>query len=235
MESLAMRLRGKAAELGARVFGIADTSVARTVDPALFETIEETYRRAVVMGIRLHEAVLRQIVDRPTPLYFHHYRQTNYRLDEAAWAVADILQDAGFSALAIAASQVVRKSPMKGQISHKALGWAAGLGFRGRNNLLVHPLYGAQVRYVSVLTDAPLPAGSPIEASCGKCRACVSVCPAGAIRERIEDFDGEACLAKLNQFACIPFIGQHVCGVCVKACGRRAEESDGRSVSGGTG
>ena len=37
------------------------------------------------------------------------------------------------------------------------VGWAAGLGHIGRCTLLVHPQYGAQMRYVSVLTDMPLP------------------------------------------------------------------------------
>jgi epoxyqueuosine reductase QueG len=162
--------------------------------------------------------VLESISDQPTPLYFHHYRQANYQLDRAAFAVADRLQDAGCRALAIPASQIIRSRPMSGHVSHKLLGWAAGLGFIGRCTLLVHPQFGAQMRYVSVLTDAPLAAGRPSEGDCGACRACVPVCPAGAIKEKREEFDLEACYRKLTEFTRLPFIGQHICGVCVKAC-----------------
>ena len=38
------------------------------------------------------------------------------------------------------------------------------------------------------------------------------------IKEKKEDFDLQACYAKLTEFTRIPFIGQHICGVCVKTC-----------------
>jgi epoxyqueuosine reductase QueG len=110
---------------------------------------------------------------------------------------------------------------MQGHVSHKLLGWAAGIGFVGRSTLLVHPIHGAQMRYVSVLTDAPLRADSPREGSCGSCRACRAVCPANAIHETREQFDLDACYAKLTEFTKLPSIGQHICGVCVRACAGR--------------
>jgi long-chain acyl-CoA synthetase len=57
------------------------------------------YSRAVVAGVRLEDAVLADIIDQPTPLYFHHYRQANYELDRLGFQMADRLQDAGFRAL----------------------------------------------------------------------------------------------------------------------------------------
>jgi epoxyqueuosine reductase len=71
---------------------------------------------------------------------------------------------------------------------------------------------------VTVLTDAPLEAGKPLEGDCGDCRACVAACPAGAIHASSKDFDLSACKAKLDEFVRLQFIGQHICGVCVKAC-----------------
>jgi epoxyqueuosine reductase QueG len=171
-----------------------------------------------VFGIRLQRAALDGVVDRPTPIYFHNYRQVNYQLDGSACLVADRIQDAGYRALAVPASQIIRKEPMTGHISHTRLGWAAGIGFLGRSTLLVHPLYGAQMRYVSVLTDMPLQADAPHDGDCGTCRACLAVCPAGAIRMRPDDFDLDACYGRLTEFTRMPFIGQHICGVCVKAC-----------------
>jgi len=146
----------------------------------------------------------------------------NYQLDRVALRTADRLQAAGGVALAVPASQIVAREPMRGHVSHRLLGWAAGVGHLGRHGLLVHPAYGAQVRYVSVLTDAPLPAGRPSKAECGSCRACIRVCPADAIKERREDFDLAACECKLTEFTKLPAIGQHICGVCLRACaGRR--------------
>lgn len=212
------RLAQLAAERGARAFGVADLEALRAREPGLLDLLPGPYTRAVVVGIRLQAAVLHGIADRPTPLYFHHYRQVNYELDRAAFQIADRIQEGGFAALAVPASQIVEARPMRGHVSHKLLGWAAGLGFIGRCSLLVHPRYGAQLRYVSVLTDMPLPADRPAEGGCGACRRCVGACPAGAVRERREEFDVEACYRKLTEFTRLPFIGQHICGVCVKAC-----------------
>jgi epoxyqueuosine reductase QueG len=217
-ESLAERITS----LGVTVWGVADLDFVRKAAKNLESVLafpSGKYNRAVVMGIRLADDVLEGITDRPTPLYFHHYRQANYFLDRAAFDVALLLQNAHYSALAVPASQVISKDPMRGLVCHRTLGWAAGLGRRGRNNLLVHPVYGARVRYVSVLTDAPLEAGKPDDSDCGDCRECVKACPVGAIHESMEDFDLKACKAELDEFVHLPFIGQHICGICVKACG----------------
>jgi len=218
MNVFAARLKQLAGESGAKAFGIADLDWLRGENPDLLQRVAGDYARAVVLGIRLQRAALEGIVDRPTPIYFHHYRQVNYALDRLALRVADEIEDAGYRALAIPASQIIERVPMSGHVSHRLLGWAAGIGFIGRHNLLVHPEFGARMRYVSVLTDMPLRPDSPGEGSCGACRACIAACPAGAIQERREDFDAAACEAKLAEFRRLPFIGQHVCGVCVKAC-----------------
>lgn len=221
-ETLAARMKA----LGVTAWGVADLGFVRrsAKNPAdILSVPSDKFTRAVVMGVRLEDAVLEGIKDKPTPLYFHHYRQANYFLDRAAFDIALMLQDAGHAALAVPASQVISKDPMRGHVCHRTLGWAAGLGRRGRNNLLVHPLHGARMRYVSVLTDAPLEAGKPDDSDCGDCRACAAVCPAGAIHNSPEDFDLKACKAKLDEFVRLPFIGQHICGVCVKACGPKKQ------------
>lgn len=216
-ESLAARLKMH----GVSVWGVADLEAARkgaNRAEAVPAWACEAFSRAVVIGARLQDGVLEQIEDRPTPLYFHHYRQANFFLDRVAFDIARLLQEAGHSALAAPASQVVSREPMMGHVCHRTLGHAAGLGWWGRNNLLVHPEHGSRMRYVSVLTDAPLAAGAPTEGKCGDCAACASACPAGAIRKSAADFNLAACRAKLDEFVRLPFIGQHICGVCVKAC-----------------
>lgn len=215
---------------GAKAFGVADLDMLRQKVPDLLTIVGEGYCRAVVAGMRLQDAVIEGIQNQPTPIYFHNYRQLNYQLDRLAWELADLLQDRGYKAYAVPASQIIKSDPMSGHISHKLLGWAAGLGFIGRQSLLVHPEFGARMRYVSVLTDAPLIADVPYQGDgCGACRACISVCPAGAIKQERGDFDLAACYSKLTEFTRLSFIGQHVCGVCVKACSaanRRASQEN---------
>ena len=217
-ESLDERMKS----LGVTAWGAADLDFVRRAvknPDAVLNIPSGRYTRAIVMGVRLQDDVVEQITDRPTPLYFHHYKQANYFLDRAAFEIALFLQANGHAALAMPASQVISKDPMRGHVCHRTLGWAAGLGRRGRNNLLVHPLYGARMCYVTVLTDAPLEAGKPTDSTCGECAACAAACPAGAIHDSPDDFDLKACKAKLDEFVRMQFIGQHICGICVKACG----------------
>lgn len=198
--------------------GVADLAVVLDAQDDALELVPGEFSRAIVFGLPLQNTVLETIVDRPTPLYFHNYRQANYQLDGLALEAAGMIQADGHRALAIGASQLIARHPMRGHVSHRVLGCAAGLGWWGRNNLLVNPDNGSQFRLVSVLTDASLEPDKPIERDCGRCVACVKVCPAGAIAGKREDFDLDKCYRKLCEFAKIPFVGQHICGVCVKAC-----------------
>ena len=199
--------------------GVADAEALARDIPGLFGSLPRAFPRAVVIGLRLIDAVLDDIGDRPTPLYFHMYRQANFALDRAAFAVATLLQNNGYEALPVAASQTITRHPMKGHISHKLLGRAAGIGWIGRQSLLVHPTFGSRMRYASILTDAALEPGKPIEQDCGACRQCIDACPVNAIHETHGEFDLDACYARLCMHSRIQGISQHVCGVCVKACG----------------
>lgn len=213
-------LRQFAFDRGASAFGVADLDRLRRVAPE-FEHETAPFRRAFVLGVRLQDAVLEELEDRPTPQYFHHYRQANWWLDRVAFELGLRVQALGGRALPIPASQVVAQDPMRGRLSHRLLGWDAGLGWIGRSTLLVHPEHGARLRYVSVLTDLDLPAGSPLDRDCGACRRCIEVCPAGAIDDDSRQFRLDACYATLDAFRRLPYIGQHICGLCVRACGGR--------------
>jgi len=158
------------------------------------------------------------IKDEPNALYFHHYRQVNFFLDRGAFLVSSFIQQQGFDALPIAASQVIDWEKQIGHVSHKKVAQLAGLGWIGRNNLLVNKESGSRFRLVTILTDMPLECGTPVPFSCGDCTRCVSVCPAGAIENDPKDFKHLACFEKLKEFRKRGLVGQYICGVCVKAC-----------------
>jgi len=172
--------------------------------------------RAIVFGFILSRSVLETIMDCPTLIYKHHYKTVNWILDQTACQLVRYLEEQDISAVAIPASQIIEWEPRKGHISHINLGKEAGLGYVGRSGLLIHPVHGAHVRYVSILTDLEFEIDEPKELSCGECGACIAVCPAQAIAEN--GIDMRKCYAKLNEFAHMRGIGQHICGVCVKVC-----------------
>ena len=88
----------------------------------------------------------------------------------------------------------------------------------GRNNLLVNKELGSQFRLVTILTNMPLAVDEPVSDDCGVCRACLSVCPAIAIKESAQDFDAQKCFDKLRSFQRQRQVEQFVCGACVNVC-----------------
>lgn len=177
--------------------------------------------RAIVLGMRLSGEVLDTIEGAPNWTYYHHYRTVNFALDQAALFAAGECRRLGSRALPVPASQVMDWDRLLGHLSHRELGARAGIGWRGRNNLLVHPRYGSQVRFVTVLTDLPLPARGidlPEGAGCGDCRACVGVCPAGAIGMDPPSFDLDRCTAQVRRFSRSEKLNVLICGICVRAC-----------------
>ncbi len=76
---------------------------------------------------------------------------------------------------------------MRGEICWRRAAVAAGLGFWGKNGLLVTGEYGPRVRIGGVLTNYPFPGDSNLEEhggdskNCGDCTACLEGCPAGAL------------------------------------------------------
>lgn len=210
-------LKRFALDQGFSLFGVADiTSIKEGFN--LGNNITAKFDRAISLGKRLLDSVIEDIKDRPTALYFHHYRQLNFFLDRGAFLIASYIQDLGSQALPIPASQIIDWEKQKSHVSHKKVGYLAGLGWIGKNNLLVNPELGARFRLVTVLTDMPLETDKPLEAGCGSCIECLAPCPAQAIKERKEDFDHWACFDKLKEFRKMGIVGQYICGVCVRAC-----------------
>jgi epoxyqueuosine reductase QueG len=68
-------------------------------------------------------------------------------------------------------------------LPHKTIGRLAGLGFIGKNDLLINEDYGCAFCKCTVLTDAPIETMNyPLVSSkCGSCEICREVCPYSVI------------------------------------------------------
>lgn len=212
-----LSLRKYCRDSGIDLFGVADISGIRN-EFAFSVKVLERLDKAVCLGMRLSEAVLEEISNAPTRLYFHHYRTANALLDQIAFKVGNYIQKKGFLALPVPASQIIDWQNQKAHLSHKAIGRLAGLGWIGRNNLLVNKNFGSRFRMASILTNLPLKADKPLKEGCGACRLCIEACPAGAIQEGHADFNHIKCFEKLKEFQKQRLVDQYICGVCVNAC-----------------
>ncbi|MDX2470384.1 MAG: tRNA epoxyqueuosine(34) reductase QueG [SAR324 cluster bacterium] len=67
-------------------------------------------------------------------------------------------------------------------LPEKLIAQRAGLGFIGRNSLLIHPSYGSFVFLVEILTNLELKTSEAYQGpDCGGCKECLDHCPGGAI------------------------------------------------------
>jgi epoxyqueuosine reductase len=210
---------------GCSLFGVTTLQALKRDDLCLLPSTVERLPFALSLGFHLSDAILEEIDDRPTPLYFQHYQRVNILLDTVGLVVTSRIQGMGYEALAIPASQIVDWKNQKAHLSHKHVARAAGLGWIGRNNLLVNERFGSRIRLVTILTNLPLTLSTPTSTDCGSCRACISVCPVGAISERPEDFDHLRCYEQLKVFSKTLHFSHNICGVCVKACRGRGKGS----------
>lgn len=118
--------------------------------------------------------------------------------------------------------------------------WAAraGLGFIGKNGLLIVPGHGSFVLLGEVITTLELDADEPLPGRCGSCTLCLDACPTGAF-PRPFVLDAKRCIAYLTIEAkdLAPLelraaIGDRVygCDTCQDVCPFNAGRGEGADV-----
>jgi|AGTN01.1.fsa_nt_gi Uncharacterized Fe-S protein len=106
--------------------------------------------------------------------------------------------------------------------------WAAkaGLGFIGKNTLLIIPGKGSYFFLGEIITDLELDYDAPVSQNCGKCRRCLDACPTGAI-EKPHWLNASKCISYQTienrgeiSPSMAPLLSNNVygCDICQKVC-----------------
>jgi epoxyqueuosine reductase len=74
----------------------------------------------------------------------------------------------------------------------------AGLGFYGKNTMLITREHGSWVVLGTLVTDALVEATPPLDLDCGRCTLCIDACPTGALDEP-GVLDANLCLSYWTQ------------------------------------
>ncbi len=84
-------------------------------------------------------------------------------------------------------------------ILERDLAYSAGIGFIGKNNMLIVPGIGSYIFLAEIFTSSyiPFPEQKPMLSQCGSCDKCVKACPTGALIAAY-NFDARNCLSYLT-------------------------------------
>jgi epoxyqueuosine reductase len=74
----------------------------------------------------------------------------------------------------------------------------SGVGFYGKNTMLITRRHGSWVVLGTLVTEVQLEATQPLDLDCGECRLCIDACPTGALDEPYV-LDSEKCLSYWTQ------------------------------------
>ena len=219
--SLQRRLEALAYQNGADLFGVADLVQAHEFIVNQGGAMLGEFPRGVSIGMRLSDT----IVDTHSPeekhglsLYWWHvYSVITPMLDVLAQRIQHELQAEGYRTLHVPGSMPYNRKTLKSLLPHKLAAHLSGLGWIGKSCLLITPGFGPRVRFVTVLTDAPLQTGKSLDKKCGKCKRCIEACPVQALKG-IEFRPEEPVETRFDNRKCEQYRSTNPCGICVAAC-----------------
>ena len=171
------------------------------------------FSKAVVEGNRREKPVAR--------IWGEAYLTANRLINHISESLADMVRAEGGQAALVPATYGFDPQTLKTNWSHRSAALVAGLGRFGLNRMLIGPDGGAG-RYGTIFISETIePSPKQEEDYClnfkkGSCRACVEVCPVGALTG--DGFDGPKCYAQcLANSAHLNFEAGlcDVCGQCV--------------------
>jgi epoxyqueuosine reductase QueG len=151
----------------------------------------------IAIALHINEAscdlIERSVQDGELPASYHSYQLftlaiVNPQLDTIAFQGAKLLEDQGYRAYPFPANMPHITKPSEeypggpGDISHKHVAVACGLGQIGWHNLLITPQFGTRQKLTTIITNAPLEP-DPLcgEQLCDRCLRCAGACPTAAI------------------------------------------------------
>ena len=189
--------------------------------------LDTNYASGISILVKLKPEIIAETGNGPTAHYCEEYSRVNFLLDNLTCLTSDYLTHLGY--LADMPGATVRMSDLdnfKVNIPHKTLATLSGLGWIGKNALLITEKYGSAVRLGSVFTNAVFEYDDPItEVKCGNCMKCKNVCPGNAIMGKNwyqdinldEFYNARLCRKTINNFVSKD-INKAICGICNANC-----------------
>lgn len=134
-----------------------------------------------------------EVLDNSSQAYIAHYaRGRDYhkvmrkKLQKLATRIQNAIGPFGYRAF-------VDSAP----VLERALAEKSGLGWIGKNTMLINKNAGSWFFLGELFTDLPLPIDKPVTKHCGTCRACLDICPTKAFTAP-NQLDARRCISYLT-------------------------------------
>ncbi len=137
----------------------------------------------IILAMKLSDAALDSPIMRTSMM---DTLATYNELTRIAYRLSRFLEKKGFLAAMIHPNYPVEMSQetrgLVGDLSLRHAAASAGMGFIGKNNLLITPEYGPRVRLAVIIAGAYSKSDArPLDSNCGDCSICIDKCPAKAV------------------------------------------------------
>jgi epoxyqueuosine reductase len=226
MNELFSAVEVAAKEAGAARVGFANISALRNMQVGDHQVFE--FPSAVSVMVEIPIEAVKCSLTSPSEELRSAYKQCNMKLKKAEEKVVETLKAAGYDARSIDPSERVNKEMLLGPISHKAVARLAGMGWIGKNGLILTEDFGPRLRMGTVLTNMPVTMNpTPQMNECGECTACVDNCPMKVLKgpefkDHPESRDHVIDWAKCGKYE-HTLIGdgsrpEKACGRCIAKC-----------------
>lgn len=203
----------QALESYAKDLGISEIGYTQVNRRYIFKDFKILYKNAMVFTIEMDKDKIKLAPSIPS---FIEVFRTYYEVGVIVNKVATFLRERGYNAHAGPA--------VGGDVNYIPLAMDAGLGYSGKNGLLITKNNGPRVRLAAVYTDIenlPVAQSNPhewVRDYCQNCNICIEKCPAGAIYMQIKTLaDGGPAFIDHTRCA-MPFSNDNGCTLCIKYC-----------------
>uniref|UniRef100_UPI004056C25B 4Fe-4S double cluster binding domain-containing protein n=1 Tax=Acetatifactor sp. TaxID=1872090 RepID=UPI004056C25B len=188
-----------------------------------YSTFSKEYRAVLVLAIPYDEQLT--LENYTEERFEQSIVSTRSKLENLLKEIATALREEGVKYYIPPVAQQSEED-LLAQFSFKYAAVNAGLGWIGKNDVLITEKYGPRVRLSAVLIDYPFEYGEKITKSrCGSCNKCVEICPHKALKGlewninalRNDIIDYHLCNQKRSEY-----IEKHgrknACGLCMVVC-----------------
>ena len=206
------------------IYGFADIS---------YSSYKESYQSALVFAVPYGEQLS---PDDYTEKRFEHGIQAARSRLETVVAEAELILKKHQVKYWIPPVAQENETELRALFSFKTAAAHAGIGWFGKNDVIITEIYGPRVRLSAILIDEIFAYGQPItDGRCpDDCTACFDICPCKALKnqqwtidkDRSEIIDFQKCNRMRSAF--IKKLGRkNACGLCLVACpfGRPRQKS----------